>query len=65
MTILQLVYGLNTYDHVTCMHFHHPLDMIQVTMSVCLSVWAVLGRFSQSVPVPCGVFWGVGEGRAR
>jgi hypothetical protein len=27
MTILQLLYGLNTYDHVTCMHFHHPLNM--------------------------------------
>jgi hypothetical protein len=34
-------------------------------LSVCLSVWAVLGRFFQSLPVPCGVFWGVGEGKAR
>jgi hypothetical protein len=23
-------------------------------MFVCLSVWAVLGRFFQSLPVPCG-----------
>jgi hypothetical protein len=33
-------------------------------MSVRLSVWAMLGRFFQSLPVPCGMFWGVGEGRA-
>jgi hypothetical protein len=25
-----------------------------VVVSVCLSVWAVLGRFFQSLPVPCG-----------
>jgi hypothetical protein len=34
-------------------------------MFVYLSVWAVPGRFFQSLPVPCGVFWGVREGRAR
>jgi len=29
---------------------------IKATMvvSICLSVWAVLGRFFQSLPVPCG-----------
>jgi hypothetical protein len=37
---------------------------IKVTMSVRLSVWAMPGRFFQSLPVPCGMFWGVGEGRA-
>jgi hypothetical protein len=31
----------------------------------CLSVWAVPRRIFQSLPVPCGMFWGVGEGRAR
>jgi hypothetical protein len=29
---------------------------IKATVSVCLSVWAVPGRFSQSLLVPCGVF---------
>jgi hypothetical protein len=30
-------------------------------VSVCKDKnWAVLGRFFQSLPVPCGVFWGVG-----
>ncbi len=27
----------------------------------CLSVWAV--RIFQSLPVPCGVFWGAGGGQ--
>ncbi len=26
----------------------------QQCLSVCLSVWAVLGRLFQSLPVPCG-----------
>jgi hypothetical protein len=29
---------------------------IKATVSVCLSVWAVPGRFFQSLLVPCGVF---------
>jgi hypothetical protein len=37
-----------------------------VYLSVCVDKnWAVPERFFQSLPVPCGVFWGVGEGRAR
>jgi hypothetical protein len=28
---------------------------IKATVSVCLSVWAVPGRFFQSLPIPCGV----------
>ncbi len=35
MITLQLMYNLDTYDHATHMHFHHPLD---VTISTCLQL---------------------------
>ncbi len=31
--LLQLMYGLDTYDHATCVHSHHPLNM---KLSTCL-----------------------------
>jgi hypothetical protein len=31
MITLQLVYGLNIYDHVTCMHCHHQLNLVVET----------------------------------
>jgi len=42
MTILQLVYDFNKYDHVTCMHLHHPLymtisSMIPIDITSCAS----------------------------
>jgi len=35
VTILPLVYDLDTYDHLMWMHFHHPLHM---TLSTCLKL---------------------------
>jgi hypothetical protein len=36
-------------------------NMVSVRPSVCVDKnWAVPGRFFQSLPVPCGVFWGGG-----
>ncbi len=35
MITLQLMYGLNIYDHVMCVHLHCPLDM---TPSTCLQL---------------------------
>jgi hypothetical protein len=32
--IVQLVYNLDTYDHVTCTHFHFPID-IDIFKLVC------------------------------
>jgi hypothetical protein len=32
----------------------HPLVKATAVVSVCLSVWAVPGKFFQSLPVPCG-----------
>jgi hypothetical protein len=34
-TILKMIYDLDTYDHATCMHFPHPLNM---TLSTCLQL---------------------------
>ncbi len=31
--ILKLIYGLDTYDHATCMHFPHALNMTLSTYS--------------------------------
>ncbi len=48
--MLQLVYGLDTYDHVMCVHFHHPLDMK-------LSTWLQLVSTmisSSTIVVPLG-----------
>ncbi len=44
-----------------------PILYIKATVvSACVDKnWAVPGRFFQSLPIPCGVFWGVGEGKAR
>jgi hypothetical protein len=32
MITLQLVYGFNSYNHVTCMHYHHQLDLVVETI---------------------------------
>jgi hypothetical protein len=47
---------------------NYPLDLSSFILYIkeqCLSVWAVPGRFFQSLPVPCGVlnclsFWPLG-----
>ncbi len=49
----------------TCLYMYISYILKLQCLSVCLFVWAVLGRFFQSLPLPYGMFWGVGEGTAR
>jgi hypothetical protein len=45
------VFGLHTYDHVTCMHFHYPLHM---TFSSCLQLVVNYDSIdTTSVPLGC------------
>jgi len=45
----------------------NPCELIKIkaTLFVCLFVWAVSGRFFQSLPVPCGASPDVTDSREK
>jgi hypothetical protein len=46
------VYGFDTYDHATCVHFHHPLDMKLWTYLQLVSTMIPIGTTSCATKLP-------------